>query len=99
MFIVSNFIVALAKVSDIVLSLLMWCIIIRAVISWVNPDPYNMIVQMLNRITEPLLAPIRKYIPMYNLGIDLSPFIACLIIIFLQSFAIRSLYQLAQAMG
>ncbi|MBU1864354.1 MAG: YggT family protein [Candidatus Omnitrophica bacterium] len=98
MFVISNFIIAIAKIVDILLNLMLWCIIIRSLLSWVNPDPYNAIVQMLNRITDPILQPIRRLIPMFNMGIDLSPFIACLAIIFLQSFAIRSLYQIAQAM-
>ena len=97
MFILSNFIMAMARVLDIALNLVLWCIIIRALISWVNPDPYNVIVQILRRITDPILNPIRKIIPMHGIGIDLSPFIACLGIVFLQSFLIKSLYQLAHA--
>ena len=90
-----NFFIALAKVLDIALTLYMWIIIFRAVISWVNPDPYNPIVQFLYRITEPLMAPVRRWLPFGNIGVDISPIIIILIIIFLQSFLVESLKQWA----
>jgi len=96
MFIAANFITSIAEVIGIILNLYMWVIIIRALISWVNPDPYNPIVQILYKITEPVLHPVRRLVPMYNMGIDLSPLIVILIIIFLRSFLVASLYQLAQ---
>jgi YggT family protein len=94
-----NIILGLAKVLNIVLELYMWVIIIRALISWVNPDPYNPIVQILTRMTEPVLAPIRKLVPPYRLGIDFSPLIAILVIIFLQYAVIKNLYRLAASLG
>ena len=63
MFIFGNVILGIAKVLDVVLNIYMWVIIIRALISWVNPDPYNPIVQILTRMTEPILRPIRKLGP------------------------------------
>jgi YggT family protein len=97
-FIASNFITSVAEVISIILNLYMWVIIIRALISWVNPDPYNPIVQMLYKITEPVLQPVRRLVPVYNIGIDLSPLIVILVIIFLRSFLVSSLFQLAQRM-
>ena len=82
----SNFIIALAKVIDIVLTIYMWIIVARALISWVNPDPYNKIVIFLYRVTEPVLRPIRKLIPRNNLPIDFSALIVLLIIMFLAIF-------------
>ena len=73
----------------------MWIIIIRALLSWVNPDPYNPIVQFLNSITEPVLYRVRQLIPMSSIGIDFSPIVVILIIIFLQSFLINSIGMLA----
>ena len=96
MFVFGNFIIGLAKVIDIVLSLYMWIIIIRALITWVNPDPYNQIVIFLHRITEPVLRPIRSKLPFNSMGIDFSPFIVVLIIIFLQYFLVQTIIQLAQ---
>ncbi|HPQ60135.1 MAG TPA: YggT family protein [Syntrophales bacterium] len=95
MFLVGNFIEAVARILDIGLSIYMWIIIIRAVISWVNPDPYNVIVQFLYRVTEPVLYRVRRWLPFGSTGIDFSPVIVILVIIFLQSFLIRSLFQLA----
>ena len=93
MFVMSNLIRASASIVDIVLSIYYWLILVRALISWVNPDPHNMIVQFLYRATEPVLMPIRKMLP--QMGIDLSPIIAFLVIIFLKSFIVASLIDLS----
>ena len=95
MFVLSNFIIGLAKVIDIALTLYMWIIIFRALISWVNPDPYNQIVIFLYRVTEPVLGPIRRRLPMRNIGIDISPIIVILVIIFLQYFLVETMIQMA----
>jgi YggT family protein len=94
MFVVSNFLIAVAKMIDIVLSLYMWLIIGRAVISWVSPDPYNPIVRFLTSVTEPVLYPIRRRLPVLG-GMDFSPIIVILAIIFVQNFLVQSLIQLA----
>jgi YggT family protein len=99
MFVLGNVILGVAKVLDIVLNVYMWVIIIRALISWVNPDPYNPIVQFLTRVTEPALRPIRKLVPPYKIGIDLSPLIATLIIIFLQYAVVDTLKRIGYSMG
>ena len=99
MFVVSNFMFAIAKILNMGLSLYMWIIVARAVISWVNPDPYNPIVRFLNTVTEPVLYPIRRRLPIHLGGIDFSPILVILVIIFLQNFLIRSLVQLAQRLG
>lgn len=95
MFVLENLIFALAKIIDMGLTLYMWLIIGRAVVSWVNPDPYNPIVNFLNRATEPVLAPVRRWIPMGGLGIDISPVIVIMAIYFLQQFLVRTMMQLA----
>ncbi len=99
MYVISNFLVAIAKILNIGLSLYMWIVIGRAIISWVNPDPYNPIVKFLNAVTEPILYPIRKKIPINLGGIDFSPILVILAIIFLQSFLVKTLMQLAASMG
>ena len=99
MFVVSNFLIAIARILDIGLSLYMYIIIARAVISWVNPDPYNPIVRFLNSITEPVLFRIRKKLPLFFGGMDFSPIIVILAIIFVQSFVVQSLVQMAARMG
>ena len=95
MFVLSNFLIGVAKVLDIALTLYMWIIIARAVISWVNPDPYNPIVRFLNSVTEPVLYPIRRRLPISLGGIDFSPILVILAIIFAQAFLVQSLIQIA----
>jgi YggT family protein len=99
MFILSNFLVGFAKVFDLALSLYMWIIIARAVLSWVNPDPYNAIVRFIYQVTEPVLYRIRRMIPTYGMGMDFSPMIVFLIIMFLQSFVVKSLFDLARRLA
>jgi len=77
----------------------MWVIIIRALISWVSPNPYNPIVRFLYSITEPLLWRIRRYLPVVFSGIDLSPVVAILAIIFLREFLVVTLHQIAIRLG
>jgi YggT family protein len=96
MFVLSNFLSAVAKILDIVLSAYYWLILIRALISWVNPDPFNPIVQFLYRATDPVLDPIRRLMPRaLGFGLDLSPFIAVLAIYFLQSFLVQTIRDFA----
>ncbi len=105
MFVLGNFLIALSKVIGVInflLSIYIYVIIFRALISWVNPDPYNPIVQFLHRSTEPVLMPIRHgliRIFKREFMIDISPIIAILAIwilqIFLQNFLANSLMELA----
>ena len=96
MFVFSNLFSALASLLNIGLTILYWLILIRALLSWVNPDPYNPIVQFLYKTTEPILYHIRRIIPMpIGMGIDISPIIAFLVIIFLKSFLVRTLLDIS----
>ena len=95
MFILGNFLSATAQILKIILELYMWIMIIRSLLSWVNPDPYNPIVQFLTSITEPVLYRVRQLMPMSGAGIDFSPMIVILLIIFLQSFLVNSIGTLA----
>lgn len=76
---------ALAKVLDVGLNIYMWLIIIRALISWVNPDPYNPIVRALYSITDPVMNWFRRHIPLIYGGFDFSPIVVLLIIYFLRN--------------
>ena len=98
MFVVGNVLEALATVVNWILWLYMWVIIIRALITWVNPDPWNPIVQFLERVTEPVLSPIRRRLS-WRMGIDISPIIAILIIYFLQIALVGTLIDLAVRMN
>ena len=95
MCVLSNFLQAVAYVLKMFLDIYSWLIIIRALLSWVSPDPYNPIVQFIERSTEPVLAPFRRLIPSYKIGIDLSPLLALAAIYFLRIFLVSSLFDLA----
>ncbi len=95
MFVFSNFLIAIARILDIGLTLYMYIIIARALISWVSPDPYNPIVRFLNSVTEPVLYPIRRKLPGRFGGMDFSPIVVILAIIFIQSFVVQSLVEMA----
>jgi len=94
MFVLSNFLVGFAKVLDMALTIYFWIIVIRALLSWVNPDPYNPIVRFLYQVTEPVLYRVRKVIP-YMGGLDLSPLIVIFIIYFIQWAIIPSIIEFA----
>lgn len=99
MLVFKNLLIALATVIDYVLIFFMFITIARAVLSWVSPDPYNPIVRFIHNVTEPVLYQIRKRIPMMYGGIDFSPIIVILIIIFLRIFVVNSLEGLAGSLG
>jgi YggT family protein len=100
MFMISNFLLALAKLVEILLGAYMWIVIGRAILSWVNPDPYNPIVRFLHDVTEPVLARIRRMLPFaFAGGIDFSPMILILAIYFLMSFLVPTLKHMAAAIG
>jgi YggT family protein len=98
MFVLANFFVAVAGVLNLVLTIYLWIIIIRALLSWVNPDPRNPIVRFLHNATEPVLYPVRRALPFMG-GIDLSPLVVIAGIYFLQIFLVGSLRDLAVRMG
>ena len=99
MFVISNLITAVAQVLSIVLNIYMWLIVVRAIASWFAMDPYNPIYQFLIRITEPVLGRLRRVLPLSAGMVDLSPIVAILAIVFLQSFLVKSLLVLGARLG
>lgn len=96
MFMISNLLAAAAQVVDVVLAAYYWIIIVRALVSWVNPDPYNPIVQFLQTVTEPVLNLVRRKLPFsLRFGIDISPIIAILVLMFARAFLVRTLLDLS----
>ena len=95
MFIIGNLLMAVAVILRYVLTFYMWIVIARAILSWVNPDPYNPIVRFIHNVTEPVLYRIREKIPVNFGGIDFSPIIVILGVIFLQNFVVNSLLRLS----
>jgi YggT family protein len=98
MFVIANLLIAVAQVLDYVLWAYMWILIGRIIISWVNADYDNPIVRFLYAATEPVLEPVRRRLPLFGGGFDLSPIVVWIAIIFLQRFLVRSLYELAYAL-
>ncbi len=97
--ILGNFLMAVGMVLNTILNLYFWIVIGSAVLSWVNPDPYNPIVRFLRGATEPVYYRIRRVVPLYFGGIDFTPLVVLLGIQFLQAFLVNSLYQMAARMG
>ncbi len=95
MFVLGNLFQALATVSSYAIEILLWLIVIRALLSWVSPDPHNPIVQFIERSTEWILLPMRQWIPSYKLGFDISPILAWLLLHFLKIFLVQTLLGLA----
>jgi len=91
MFIIVNLLEAVAIILHYVLTIYMWLIIIRALLSWVSPDPYNPIVRFLHQATEPVLYQVRRYLPIRGLAIDISPIVVFVIILFLDQFLVGTL--------
>ena len=96
MFVFGNLLEAVATVLNFLLTAYMWIVIIAALLSWVNPDPYNPIVRFLYGATEPVLRPIRRRLPMT--GIDFSPLIVIAVIYFIKIFVVRTLLDLSYRM-
>ena len=96
MFAVGHLIEALASILDVALTVYMWVIIARALLSWVNPDPFNPLVRFLYNVTEPVLSWVRARVPVVFGGLDLSPLLVLLGIVFLQRFLVSTLWDLAR---
>jgi len=97
-FVMGNLLRALAQILNMVLNIYMWIVIIAALVSWVNPDPYNPIVRFLYKATEPVFQRVRRFVPPLG-GIDFSPLVVLLVIYFLQYFLVTSLVQLSMRVG
>jgi YggT family protein len=98
MFIISTFLKAIASLLHMLLQTYIWIVIIAAVLTWVRPDPYNPIVQIIYKITNPAYVFVKRYIPTMVNGIDLSPIIIILGLQFIDMFLVKILYQIAHGL-
>lgn len=96
MFIVGYFLLALAKLLSMVLSALYFILVARIIVSWLNLDPYNDIIRIIYRVTDPILVPLRRTLPLQVGMIDFSPIVAFMAIYFLDMFLVNVLYRLGQ---
>lgn len=96
--ILQNLLLALAQTLSMIINLYIWIIIISALISWVQPNPYNPIVQILNRLTWPAYRMVKKFFnPVFG-GIDLTPIVIILVLQFLNIFLVGNLTSFAYAL-
>jgi YggT family protein len=98
MYVLGNILIGSGEALHIILNLYMWIVIIGALITWVNPDPYNPIVRVLRSLTEPVFSWLRRRIPLVIGGIDLSPLIVIVAIVFLDSALVSTLIETGKKM-
>jgi len=98
MFILGEFLRSLALLISLVINILYFLLVIRIILSWVGADQYNEIVQIVYRVTDPVLAPLRR-LPLRIGMMDFSPIVAFIILSVIKSFIVNILYQLAYRLG
>lgn len=99
MFVFGNFVTGIAYVVDMLLNVYFWIILIRTVMSWIQPNPYNPLVRIIYNLVDPVTYKISRMIPTRVGMIDLAPFILMILIVFLQRFFVRSLFDLGTRMN
>lgn len=78
----SLLVLALLELCKLLINIYLWGIIIQAIMSWFNPDPYHPAARLLAQLTAPLLRPARRVIPPIG-GIDLSPMLIVVALVFI----------------
>jgi YggT family protein len=94
-----NLLTSIAYVLNILLEIYLWVIIIRAILSWIRPNPYNPLVRIIYGLVDPITYRISRLFPTRIGMIDISPFILLIFIIFLQKFLIKTLFNMGLRMG
>ena len=98
MFVISELIRSIALLVSFIFNILYFVLVLRIILSWVSPDPYNEIVLIIHRVSDPILAPFRR-LPLQLGGMDFSPIVAFLILSVLKSFLVSTLYQIADRLS
>jgi YggT family protein len=98
MFVIAELVRSLALLVSLVFNILYFILVIRIVLSWVNPDPYNEIVQVIYKVSDPILMPFRR-LPLQAGGIDFSPIVAFIVLSVLRNFTVNVLYGIAASIG
>lgn len=97
MILLANFINAVAGILHFILMLYIWILVFRAILSWIRVPSLYQVQVLLYRFTEPVLAPVRKYFPPYKFGgIDISPIIVFVLLLFIDTFLVKSMSLYAQ---
>jgi len=87
----NNLIIFIASVLSQLLGAYFWIVIIAALLTWIEPNPYNPIVRFLYSVTEPVFDWVREHVPVFFGGIDFSPLVVLLVIEFFQQYLIPTL--------
>lgn len=96
MTLLANFLIAVATILDNVIFIYIWIVIIACLLSFVRPDPYNIVVRTLNGLTQPVLYWVRRKMPfLYVSGLDLSPIVVILALQFINIALVRTLAEFA----
>ena len=95
MIILANLLSAIGQCLDLALTFVLIVVIANAILSWVSPDPNNAIVRFINSVTDPLLRPIQRRVPMFG-RIDISPILLLVAIFFLRIFVVQTMLDYAQ---
>jgi len=94
MFAFGNLIITIAELLNFLIGIYIWIIVVRTLLSWINPDPRNQIVRFIVTITEPALEPVRRMLPFMG-GLDLSPMVVIILLYFIRPFILQTLLELA----
>ena len=87
------FLIAVAKILGLLINLYTLIVAVAVLLSWVKPDPYNPLVRTLHQLTEPVFGRVRRFLPkiLFRTGLDFSPILVLIILIFLDTFLVESL--------
>jgi YggT family protein len=92
----STLILAIARILDLAFTIYIFVVVARALVSWVNPDPYNPIVRFLHNATDPVLYRLRRLLPFLQAGaFDFSPIVLLILLSVVQQIIVGFLFQLA----
>ncbi|MDA3969152.1 YggT family protein [Helicobacter ibis] len=95
--VLSTLIDAIAQILSMIINIYVWIVIISAFVSWFRVDPYNPIVQILYKLTEPVYAMLRRFVPTTISNVDIAPIIVILVLKFIDLFLVRLLFQLSSS--
>ncbi|MFH1096564.1 MAG: YggT family protein [Candidatus Desantisbacteria bacterium] len=98
MFVLGELIGSLSMLLGMIFKMIYFVLVIRMLLSWVNPDPYNQLVRIIYRVTEPILAPFRRIIPPMGM-VDISPMVVFFLLAFIENFVMRILFQIEARLG
>jgi len=86
--------IPIARIVDIILEIYLWIIVVRAILSWVRPNPFNPVVRFIYALVDPISFRIAKIIPTRIGMVDIAPLILIIMVMVLQKFLVEMLYRI-----